>query len=85
MIYLTEGGRVPQGALEMLEVALIDEASGMVVVPLDAAIAETLHKIPRSAVPDMPDRIIAATASYLHAPLVTRDRRLRSAGIETIW
>jgi PIN domain nuclease of toxin-antitoxin system len=76
---------VPPEALQMLEVALIDEASGMVVVPLDTAVAETLHKIPRSAVPEMPDRIIAATAAYLQAPLVTRDRRLRSAGIQTIW
>jgi predicted nucleic acid-binding protein len=33
----------------------------------------------------MPDRIIGATALHLGIPLVTRDRRLQSAGIETIW
>jgi predicted nucleic acid-binding protein len=38
-----------------------------------------------SIVPEMPDRIIAATAIHLGVPLVTRDRRLQSAGIQTIW
>jgi PIN domain nuclease of toxin-antitoxin system len=76
---------VPKDALQRLELALVDEASGMVVVPLDSAIAQTLHKIPRDAVPDMPDRIIAATAVYRAAPLVTRDARLRAAGIQTVW
>jgi predicted nucleic acid-binding protein len=33
----------------------------------------------------MPDRIIAATALNLGLPLVTRDRRLQAAGIQTIW
>lgn len=33
----------------------------------------------------LPDRVIAATALQLGLPLVTRDRRLQSAGIQTIW
>jgi len=36
-------------------------------------------------VPDMPDRIIAATAIYLSLPLITKDDAIRSAGIITIW
>ena len=85
LIYLTEKGRVPVDALQRLEIALVDESSGMHVVPLDTAIVQTLHKISRAAVPDMPDRIIAATAMYLAAPLVTKDARLRVAVIGTIW
>jgi len=48
-------------------------------------VATALKDIPRNLVPDMPDRIIAATALHLGLPLVTRDRRLQAAGIDTIW
>ncbi len=84
-IYLVEGGRVPFQALQRLDAALGDPASGLIVTAVDAAVAEAVHKISRFSVPDMPDRIIGATALHLKAPLVTRDRRLQSAGIETIW
>jgi len=55
------------------------------VVPLDSQIAKALRDVRRDAVPDMPDRIIAATALHLSLPLITRDRCLQSAGIQTIW
>jgi predicted nucleic acid-binding protein len=55
------------------------------IAPVDASVANALENVPRNIVPDMPDRIIAATALHLGLPLVTRDRRLQSAGIETIW
>jgi predicted nucleic acid-binding protein len=51
----------------------------MVVTPLDASVARAVQRISRVAVPDMPDRIIAATALHLNAELVTRDRRLQAA------
>jgi predicted nucleic acid-binding protein len=58
----------------------------MIIAPLDAAVAEAIQKISRVAVPDMPDRIIAATAVHLNAELVTRDRRLQAAlGNRSIW
>ncbi|WP_407894468.1 PIN domain-containing protein [Scytonema sp. NUACC26] len=52
---------------------------------LDFNIALTMSEISRSVVPDMPDRIIAATARYLGLPLVTCDTKIQSADIETIW
>ena len=49
-------------------------------------IAQTLQNIPRSTVPDMPDRIIAATALHLNLPLVTKDSKIRSlVNIKTVW
>jgi predicted nucleic acid-binding protein len=57
----------------------------MLIAPVDAGVADALPNIPRDVVPDMPDRIIAATALHLGLPLVTRDRRLQAAGIQTIW
>ena len=84
-IFLVERGRLPLEALRRLEAGVMDSASGLIVAPLDAAVADAVYKVPRASVPDMPDRIIAATALHLGLPLVTRDQRIQSAGIETIW
>lgn len=54
-------------------------------VNLDAAIALALKRIRRDEVPDLPDRIIAATASFHGVPVVSCDRRIRSSNIPTIW
>jgi PIN domain nuclease of toxin-antitoxin system len=84
-VYLVERRRLPLTALELLRAALADPNSGLFVAPLNRSVADVLQNIPRDVVPDMPDRIIAATALHLGLPLVTRDRRLQSAGIQTIW
>lgn len=56
------------------------------VAPLDSQVAEALRTVPGQLVPDMPDRIIAATALHLSLPWLTRDRRLQAAGIiQTVW
>jgi predicted nucleic acid-binding protein len=44
-----------------------------------------MKQVARSEVPDMPDRIISATAIYLKVPVISRDRRIRSANLNTIW
>ncbi len=36
-------------------------------------------------VPDMPDRIIAATALHLSVPLVSKDSKIRLSGLATLW
>ncbi len=84
-IYLIERGRVPLEAIQRLEAGLKDSASGLIVAPVDAAVADAVYKVPRAIVPDMPDRIIAATALHLGVPLITRDQRIQEAGIKTIW
>ena len=84
-VYLVERRRLPLAALERLRSALTDPNSGMLIAPVDGGVADALPSIPRDVVPDMPDRIIAATARHLGLALVTRDRRLQSAGIQTIW
>jgi len=83
--YLVEKGRLPDMALQRLINALTDPSSSFVVVPLDLAIAQSIRHIPRDVLPDMPDRIIAATALHLNLPLVTRDQRMQTLGIKTIW
>jgi PIN domain nuclease of toxin-antitoxin system len=83
--YLVERNRVPPIALTRLRAALSDPLIALDLAPIDAAVADAVENIPRSVVPDMPDRIVAATALHLGFPLVTRDRRIQSASIPTIW
>lgn len=85
VVYLVERGRLPQDALRRLLDEMKGEHPAFRVVPLDTGIAEMVGRIPRTDIPDMPDRIIAATALHLRLPLVTRDARIRAAGIECIW
>jgi len=84
-IYLIERGRIPLEAAQRLAAGLKDPASGLLVAPVDSDVAEAVHRVPRDIVPDMPDRIIAATALRLGLPLISRDLRIQSAGIKTIW
>ncbi len=84
-VYLVERGRLPLEALRRLEAATKAPASGLLVQAVDAGVVEAVYKIPRDIAPDMPDRLIAATALHLGLPLVTRDRRLQAAAIKTIW
>jgi PIN domain nuclease of toxin-antitoxin system len=83
-VYLVERRRLPLNALQRLRAALNDPNSGLFIASVDAGVADALPNIPRDVVPDMPDRIIAATALHLGVPLVTRDRSLQAAGIQTI-
>jgi PIN domain nuclease of toxin-antitoxin system len=63
--YLAEKGRVAAVAVERLVNAVRSPESGFRLAPLDLDVALRVQQIPREAVPDMPDRIIAATALAL--------------------
>ena len=68
----------------MLALLKVPHAS-YVTAPLDSAIAQAMRRVPRDAVPDMPDRIIATTALHLDVPIISRDRRIQASGLTTIW
>ena len=85
IIYLVERNRVPADAFDILRMELEQSEPTFRIVPVDLGVAEALRNVPRAEVPEMPDRIIAATALYLGLPLVTRDRRIRASKIKTIW
>lgn len=83
--YLVEKGRLDRTQLDQLIAGLRRPDFGFRIHPVDLAVVEALARIPRASVPDMPDRIIAATALHLGLPLVTTDRRIHAAGIAVIW
>jgi len=83
--YLVEKGRLPEVARTRLHDLLDDPGSGVIVAPLDRQIADAVARVDRNQVPDMPDRIIAATALHLGLPLVSRDGKIRTSVIQTVW
>lgn len=83
--YLAEKNRIEARALPRLEQALREPGSAFEAIPLTTEIAYRLKEVPRSSVPDLPDRVIAATALALGLPLITRDGQIQTSGIATIW
>lgn len=86
ILYLVEKDRLPEAVWSRLTDNLERADSGLKIAPLDQGIATAVGRIPRERVPDMPDRIIAATALHLGLPLVSRDDKIRrsGAGIEIV-
>ena len=85
IIYLIEKGRIPSETLTRLATAIKDPGNVLTEVALDLPIARSLSRVSGSQVPDMPDRIITATAFHLNVPLISRDGRIQLSGIQTIW
>ena len=85
IIYLVEKNRLPASAYDDLKKALADPDYVIEEAPFTAEIVEAMRQIPRDAVPDMPDRIVAATAVYLGVPVISRDGRIRASNVRTVW
>jgi PIN domain nuclease of toxin-antitoxin system len=85
LAYLVDKGRLPVAARDRLIHALDDPTAPCLLAPLDRTVADALEFVSRLEVPDLPDRIVAATAVALRAPLITRDRGIRASQVPTIW
>jgi PIN domain nuclease of toxin-antitoxin system len=84
VVYLVEKTRLSQQNLIDLKATLHRPDSGFKVQPFDLAIAEQLENVSRDQIPDMPDRMIAATAQHLGLPLVTKDHQIQTSEVETM-
>ncbi len=85
IVYLEEKKRLPAGLFTRIASAVAAPDGALVAIPVDAAVAQTLTRVSRDSIPDMPDRIIAATALHLGVPLISRDRKIQASSIKTIW
>jgi len=85
MVYLSEKERIPLTAVHDLIRALIDPEHPLHELPVDASIAEQMLSISREQVPEMPDRILAATGARYGVPILSRDRKIQASHIQTIW
>jgi PIN domain nuclease of toxin-antitoxin system len=85
IVYLGEKGRIASATLDRLLASVDNENAVLVEVPFDRRVALALREVERRLVPDLPDRIITATALHLGLPLISRDRQIQLSGMETIW
>jgi PIN domain nuclease of toxin-antitoxin system len=84
--YLIEKNKFQPALLSRIISRLNNPNAELKPIELTVEIADNLPQIPRSIVPDMPDRIIAATALHLNLPLVTKDHKIQKLqSIQTIW
>jgi PIN domain nuclease of toxin-antitoxin system len=74
MVYLIEKDRIQATPNSVLQ-ASSAYRSGRV----------SMRGIPRHEIPDLPDRIIAATARLHDVPVLSRDGRIRASIVKTIW
>lgn len=85
IIYLHEKGRIPTTFRARFDVVIRAGISGLLLADLTLDVAEAISRISRITVPDMPDRIIAATALHLGLPLISKDSKIQVSGVSTIW
>ena len=85
VVYLIEKNRRPSSAYDELTQVLADPEHVFTEAVFTAAIVQAMRQVPRDEVPDMPDRMVAATAVYFDVPVISRDRRIRAASVRTVW
>lgn len=85
LVYLQEKGRISPDLRVQFDAEIKAGRSGLVLVSLTPEVADAVARVPRSEVPDMPDRIIAATALHLRVPVMSRDHKIQLSGVDTVW
>ncbi len=85
VVYLVEKKRLPESAFTNLRSALSNPNHILDEAPFTAEVVHAMRSVPRDSVPDMPDRIVAATALYFGVPVISRDARIRASTIQTVW
>lgn len=78
------------GVLQNLFRRIADPVSPVDVLPLTTDVARAILLVPKTEVPDMPDRIISATAVAHRLPLVSSDGMIRGSAtlnalVSVIW
>ena len=86
MIYLSEKDRIPAWHVDDLLANVSKPGLSYRLGELDASVIAALRQIPRHLIPEMPDRIIAATAKAIGVELITRNGVISTSGqVPVIW
>ena len=85
VVYLIEKNRLPASAFDDLKKALTNPNHVLEEAPFNVEVVEFMRQVPRAEVPDLPDRIVAATGLYFGAPIISRDGRIRASSVRTVW
>ena len=85
IIYLANKGRLaadwPQKVLTLFD----GSNTPFMKASVDLDTVKSVASLTDSGIADMPDRIIAATATSLGVPLVTKDRAITASPVKTVW
>jgi PIN domain nuclease of toxin-antitoxin system len=81
IVYLVEKAKINPETLERLLQSIETGNAALVEIPVTGKVASRMS----DAIPDMPDRIIAATALELSVPIISRDGKIKASGLNTIW
>ena len=82
---MIEKNRLPRNAYRDVKEVFADPDHVFKEAPLTAEIVDAMFQVPRTEIPEMPDRILAATAVYFGVPIISRDGRIRAASLQTVW
>ena len=85
IVYLIEKNRLSANAYADLKAALNDPEHVFKEAPFTVEIVDAMKQVVRADVPDMPDRIVAATAVYFGVPVISRDGKIRASNVQSIW
>jgi PIN domain nuclease of toxin-antitoxin system len=85
IVYLSEKHRIPIDTLSAFLIELAAADTILQFAELDLSTVLALQRVPRATIPELADRIIAATAVSLGLPLISRDAAIRASGLTTIW
>lgn len=85
-IYLAERNRIISNGVEQLLALFQSNIDNYKIAPLNRDVAIAVRQIDKATVPEMPDRIIAATGLALNLPVLTRDQNIQKAlNVDSIW
>ena len=85
-VYLAERRRIDSAVLDRLFLLLDTAPANYRVISLDLGVVRRLQTIVRATVPEMPDRIIVATAKLFGLELLTRDSAIAASGVvRVVW
>ncbi len=84
IVYLVEKSRIPADAYAKMVDRLNDPLDVLEEVAVTQRVIDFLSSVSREQVPDLPDRIIAATARSEDVAVLTRDSRIRTSNVRCI-
>ena len=86
MVYLSEKDRIPPQLVDDLLAKVAPPGLSYRLGELNTSVITALREISRDLIPEMPDRIIAATAKAAGVELITRNGLITLSGlVPVIW
>ncbi|MBI3540759.1 MAG: type II toxin-antitoxin system VapC family toxin [Deltaproteobacteria bacterium] len=84
--YLIHKKKVSDKLPELLLKETKPTNSALQIVGIDLSVYHAFREVPAKAIPELPDRILAATALSLSCPIITKDSKITQwKGLEAVW